>query len=54
MKITMEFIDSTGFWHVKTGKSKAKVMEWLGKLHPASEIRWLSPNRVFVSQQYIK
>jgi len=54
MKISVEFIDSKGFWHIKTAKSKKLLIKWLNALAKGTEIRWRNKNSVFVSQQYIK
>ena len=54
MKISVEFIDSKGFWHIRTAKSKKLLMKWLKALAKGTEIRWRNKNSVFVSQQYIK
>ncbi len=54
MKITMELIDHEGFWHIKQGKSRRLVLEWLKLLAPGTEVKWQGPDKVFVSQQYVK
>jgi len=53
MKIDVEIIDSKGFWHKKTAKSKSILLKWLKSLKEGTEIYWRSKNSVFVSQQYI-
>ena len=54
MKVHMQFIDLKGFIHFATANSKKKAVESLKTLKEGTEIRWTSPNEVFVSQQYIK
>lgn len=54
MKVVMEFIDQKGFWHVARADSKKKAVQSFKALHPETEIRWVSKNRVVVSQQYIR
>ena len=54
MKVTMEFINQKGFWHVARCDSKRKAVESLKALHPETEIKWIDKNHVTVSQQYIK
>lgn len=54
MKISVEFIDNKGFIHFETGKSKKAVLELIGKMKEKTEVRWLSKNSVFISQQYCK
>jgi len=54
MKVVMEFIDQKGFWHVARCDSKRKAVESLKALHPGTDIKWVSKNKVVVSQQYIK
>lgn len=52
MKITVEFIDQKGFWHLKICKSKKLIQQWIKALHPQTCINWISKNRVLISQQY--
>lgn len=52
MKITVEFIDHKGFWHLKIGKSKKLVQQWIKALRPRTCVYWMSKSRVSVSQQY--
>lgn len=54
MKIDVEFIDSKGFWHKKTAKSKSLLLKWLKALKEGTAIRWKSKNSVWVSQQYLQ
>lgn len=54
MRITMEFIDTKGFMHIKSCNGKQKAIESLKALHPQTEINWTTNNHVIVSQQYIK
>lgn len=54
MKVTMEFIDQKGMWHIARADSKRKAVESLKALHPDTEIHWTKKNHVVVSQQYIK
>lgn len=54
MKVTMEFIDNKGKWHVARANSKKKAVESFKALHPETEIHWTKKDHVVVSQQYIK
>ena len=54
MKIDVEFIDSKGFWHRRTAKSKRLLLQWLSALIKGTEIRWKNKNSVLVSQQYVR
>ena len=53
MKVVVQIIDTHGFIHFETGKSKKLVKQWLARLKGGTEVRWLNPRSVFVSQQYI-
>ena len=52
MKITVEFIDHKGFWHLKIGKSKKAVKNFFALLRPGSSMTWTTKNRCIISQQY--
>ncbi len=54
MKVHMQLIDTQGFIHFLAAKSKKVAIKSLKTLKEGTEIRWTSPNEVFVSQQYIK
>ncbi len=54
MIITVEFISQKGFWRLGTFKTKNLVKQWLKALHPETCIKWMSKNRVSVSQQYCR
>jgi len=50
----MEFIDQKGFWRSATCNGKKKAIESFKALADGTEIRWVTKNKVIVSQQYIK
>ena len=52
MKITVEFINHKGFWRVFTVKSKKLLLETINALAQGTSVKWLSKNRVHISQQY--
>ena len=52
MKITVEFIDHQGFWHLETAKTKSAVKQFFAALKQGSSIHWFSRNRCVISQQY--
>ena len=54
MKITVEIIDSKGFWHIKIAKSKKLLLKWLKSLKEGTEIYWKDKKSVLVNQQYIR
>ena len=54
MKIEVQIIDTHGFIHFETGKSKGLVKQWLARLKEGTQISWLNNRSVFVSQQYVK
>lgn len=54
MKIDVQFIDSKGFWHRRTAKSKKLFLKWLKSLKKGTEVKWASNNSVFVNQQYVR
>ena len=54
MKVTMEFLDRKGFWHLFNFSSKKGAIMRIRGLHPQTESHWTSPNHVIVNQQYIK
>lgn len=54
MKVYMQLIDTKGFIHFGTAKSKQAAIKSLKTLKEGTEIRWTSQNEVIVSQQYIK
>lgn len=54
MKVTVEFIDHKGFWHLKIGKSKQGVKDFFGALRKGSSITWTAKNHCTISQQYCK
>ena len=53
MKVQIQFIDSKGFIHFATAKSKKAAVKSLKTLQEGTEIRWTGKDSVFVSQQYI-
>ena len=54
MKVHMQLIDNKGFIHFATAKSKTVAVKSLKTLKKGTEIHWTSPNKVIVSQQYLK
>ena len=54
MRIDVVLIDSKGFWHKETAKSKSLLLKWLKSLKKGTEIQWKSKNSIFVSQQYLQ
>lgn len=52
MRITVEFIDRKGFWHIKIAKTKKAVKEFFAALRKGSSITWTAANRCIISQQY--
>lgn len=54
MKITVEFIDHKGFWHLEKGTSKKAIKKFFLLLRPGSYITWTAKNHCIISQQYCK
>jgi len=54
MVIHMQFIDTKGFIHFASAKSKAMAVKSLKTLKDGTEVHWTSRSEVIVSQQYIK
>lgn len=54
MKISVEFIDHKGFWHLKVGRSKKAIIDFFKLLKAGSSITWTAKNRCVISQQYCK
>lgn len=52
MKITVEFIDHKGFWHLKRAATKKAVKEFFAALREGSSITWTASNRCVINQQY--
>jgi len=52
MRITVEFIDHKGFWHLETAKSKKAVRKFFKALRKGSSITWTAVNHCIISQQY--
>lgn len=54
MRINIRIIDNKGFIHFEIGKSKKLVLDFINKLKENTEVRWLSKDNLFISQQYTK
>lgn len=54
MKIRVNFIDSKGFLHFETGKSKKSILQLIKRLATGTDAYWHSKGEVTISQQYVK
>jgi len=52
MKVTVEFIDHKGFWHLKKSPSITAVKRFFALLYPGSSITWTAKNHCIISQEY--